>query len=94
MFSEGDRGSSQLLATTSQVNTAKTVADPFVAVAPDLSVRQEAVRPVTSDVRSIDVNSLSPQLRAQLLQHMELVRGAEAISARTVQPTKISAQSN
>ncbi len=76
MLSEGDRSTgSELVANSAPVSSVTNAADPFVAVAPKLSVRQEAVRPVTSDVRSIDFNSLSPQLRAQLLQHMEASSG-------------------
>lgn len=61
-----------------------------VAVAPSLSVREEAVRPVTSDVRSIDFNSLSPKLRAQLIQHMEAARQAQQVGG--AKPSNISYQ--
>ncbi len=66
-------------------------AAPALAVAPDLSVRQDAVRPVTSDVRSIDFNALSPQLRDQLIRHIER-GGAAQLSVGVTQPSNISYQ--
>lgn len=70
MFSGGSRDDAALMAQSPGSTAAVALMAPVVD-APSLSVRQEAVRPVTSDLRSIDLNSLSPQLRYQLIQHME-----------------------
>lgn len=74
-LNEGKKKDTELVAVApASVSSASSTQ---LAIVPNLSVRQEAVRPVTADFRSIDLNSLAPQLRAQLVQHMEAMRASE-----------------
>ena len=88
MLSESAKQPDTSYVAKAPVSNSPSFSLPSVAVAPDLSVRQDAVRPVTSDVRSIDFNALSPQLRAQLIQHIEAGRRAQS----PAQPSNISFQ--
>ena len=87
MFNEGHQQTPDYV---SQAPSAPvTLAGSAITEAPALSVRQDAVLQVTSDVRSIDMNSLAPQLRKQLIQHIEAARRAQQSGA---QPSNISFQ--
>jgi len=86
MFSESNTSSDSAAIAQSTVQTPVLNNASSVAVA----VREEAVRPVTSDVRSIDFNSLSPKLRAQLIQHMEAAPRSQQTGE--AQPSNISYQ--
>ncbi len=91
MFSENNKQPDHRLVAQVPQSAVSPLAVSSLAVAPDLSVRQDAVRPVTSDVRSIDFNSLSPQLRNQLIQHMESGRRS-SLAVGVAQPSNISFQ--
>lgn len=84
---DGGRQPGDALAPVAAVNA--PVPTTAVVQAPELSVRQDAVLPVTSDVRRIDINRLSPQLREQLIQHIEARHRAQQAGA---QPSDISYQ--
>jgi len=87
MFSESSKQSAELLV-SAPASAPVAIAGAGSAV-PELSVRQDAVMQVTSDVRKIDINSLTPQLRAQLIQHIEAAHRAKQAGA---QPSNISYQ--
>lgn len=87
MFNEGRQQAPEYVAQAPSAPV--TVAGSIVAETPALSVRQDAVLQVTSDVRSIDMNSLSPQLRSLMIQHLEAARRAQQTGA---QPSSISFQ--